>query len=75
MNAQCGKLAILGGFNGYMRREIWLFLFLLGVLFFSWPIMSIFKDNLVISLFVVWLVFIILIFITSIFSEGEDSGG
>jgi hypothetical protein len=37
--------------------------------------MSIFKDNLVISLFVIWLVFIILIFITSIFSEGEDGGG
>jgi len=58
-----------------MRREKWLFLFLIGVLFFSWPIMSIFKDNLVVSLFVIWLVFIILIFITSIFSESEDGGG
>ena len=58
-----------------MTRDLWFFLFLLGVLFFSWPIMSIFKDNLVISLFVIWLVFIILIFITSIFSDGEDGGG
>jgi hypothetical protein len=58
-----------------MRRDIWLFLFLLGFLFFSWPLMSIFKDNLVISLFVIWLVFIILIFVTSIFSEKEEGGG
>ncbi len=50
-------------------------MFLLGILFFSWPIMSIFRDNLVISLFVIWLVFIILIFITSIFSESENGGG
>jgi hypothetical protein len=58
-----------------MRRDAWFFLFLLGFLFFSWPLMSIFKDSLVISLFVVWLVFIILILITSIFSEREDGGG
>jgi hypothetical protein len=58
-----------------MTRDLWFFLFLLGVLFFSWPIMSIFKDNLVISLFVIWFVFIILIFITSIFSKSEDGGG
>jgi hypothetical protein len=35
--------------------------------------MSIFRDNLVISLFLIWLIFIILIFLTSIFSEREDS--
>jgi len=58
-----------------MKREIWLFLFLIGFLFFSWPLMSIFKDSLAISLFVIWLVFIILIFVTSIISEKEDGGG
>jgi len=58
-----------------MTRDLWFFLFLLGVLFFSWPIMSIFKDNLVISLFIIWFIFIILIFITSIFSKSGDSGG
>ncbi len=58
-----------------MRREIWIFLFVLGVLFFSWPIMSIFENSLVLSLFVIWLVFIVFIFITSIFSEREDGGG
>ncbi len=58
-----------------MSRDIWIFLFILGFLFFSWPLMSLFKDSLVISLFVIWLLFIILIFITSIFSEKEDGGG
>jgi len=55
-----------------MRREFLVFLFFLGVLFFSWPIMSIFREHLVISLFTIWLIFIVLIFITSIFSERED---
>jgi len=58
-----------------MRRDVWIFLFVLGVLFFSWPIMSIFENSLVSSLFVIWLVFIACIFITSIFSEREDGGG
>ena len=58
-----------------MRRDVWIFLFVLGVLFFSWPIMSIFGDSLVFSLFIIWLVFIVFIFIISIFSEREDGGG
>jgi hypothetical protein len=58
-----------------MRRDVWIFLFVLGALFFSWPIMSIFENSLVISLFIIWLLFIVCIFITSIFSEREDGGG
>ncbi len=57
-----------------MRREVFIFLFILGVLFFSWPIMSIFEGNLVISLFVIWLIFILLMFITIVTSEREDGG-
>lgn len=56
-----------------MRTDILIFLFILGVIFFSWPIVGIF-DEMVISLFVIWLVFIILIFITTLFSEREDGG-
>lgn len=56
-----------------MRRDILIFLFVLGVLFFNWPIIGIF-DEMVISLFVVWVVFIILMFITTFFSEREDGG-
>jgi hypothetical protein len=55
-----------------MKREIWIFLFALGALFFSWPIMSIFRENLVIALFVIWIVFILLIFLASIYSGRED---
>jgi len=58
-----------------MRRDVWIFLFVIGLLFFIWPIMSIFRDSLATYLFVVWFVFIALMFIASIFSEREDSGG
>ncbi len=58
-----------------MRRDIWIFLFFLGLLFFSWPFMSIFRDALANYLFVIWFVFIALIFIASNLSEREDSGG
>ena len=57
-----------------MRRDVWIFLLALGVLFFTWPIMSIFKDSLAIYLFVIWLVFILLILVASIFSQREDDG-
>lgn len=67
-----GRGAICGR-GGYMRSDILICLFIVGALFFNWPLMSIFKDNLVISLFLIWLIFIILIFMTSIFSEREDS--
>lgn len=58
-----------------MRRDIWIFLFFIGILLFSWPFLSIFKDILPIYLFAGWFIFIVLIFIASIFSEREDSGG
>jgi len=58
-----------------MRRDAWIFLFVLGVLFFSWPILGIFGDSLVLSLFIVWLVFIACIFVASLFPEREDGGG
>ena len=57
-----------------MRRDVWIFLLALGVVLFTWPIMSIFKDSLAIYLFVIWLVFILLILVTSIFSQREDDG-
>jgi len=37
--------------------------------------MSIFKDSLVMFMFIIWFVFILLIFIASIFSEREDGQG
>ncbi len=58
-----------------MRRDVWIFLLAIGVLFFTWPIMSIFKDSLATYLFIIWLVFILLIFVASTFSQREDGGG
>ena len=58
-----------------MRRDIWIFLIVIGILFFSWPIMSIFRDSLITYLFVLWIVFIALIFVISLFSEREDGNG
>ncbi len=57
-----------------MKREIWILLFVLGFLFFSWPIMSIFKHSLAASLFIIWFIFIALIFIIAHFPEREDGG-
>ncbi len=57
-----------------MRQDIWIFLFAIGILLFSWPIMSIFREGLPTYLFVIWLVFILLILITSIFSKREGGG-
>ncbi len=56
-----------------MRRDIWISLFVLGLMFFSWPFMSIFKGSLIPYLFIIWLIFIALICITAIFS-GKDEG-
>ncbi len=58
-----------------MRRDVWIFLFVLGLLLFGWPALSIFRNNLTTYLFSVWIVFISLIFIASYFSERDDGGG
>jgi hypothetical protein len=58
-----------------MTRDVWFFLFFLGALLFGWPLISIFKSGLAAYLFIVWIVFIALILIASLFSEREDGGG
>ncbi len=58
-----------------MTRDVWFFLFFLGALLFGWPLISIFKSGLATYLFVIWIVFIALILIASLFSEREDGGG
>jgi hypothetical protein len=40
------------------NKEIWLFLFFLGVLLFNWPFLSIFGGSLPYYLFIMWGVFI-----------------
>lgn len=58
-----------------MGRDIWYFIFALGVILFTWPILSIFKDSLPAYFFIIWLVYIIIVFVTSKSSEREDGGG
>lgn len=57
-----------------MRKdEIWFFIFIFGLLLFSWPFMSIFEDSLISYLFTAWLFFISIIGITA--SIPERDGG
>jgi hypothetical protein len=57
-----------------MKRDIWVFLFGLGVLLFNGPFLSLFRDSLTYYLFIIWLVFIGLIFLASNYSKREDGG-
>jgi len=63
-----------GGNGKSMRRDIGVFLFALGLAFFSWPLMGIFKDSLILYLSTVWFVFIALLVIATIISEKEEDG-
>jgi Na+/phosphate symporter len=57
-----------------MKRDIWVFLFGLGVLLFVGPFLFIFRDSLTYYLFIIWLFFIGLIFLASKYSKREDRG-
>lgn len=56
-------------------RDIWVFLFLLGVILFSWPFISMFGHSLALYIFIAWLVFIALIFIGTLQKRNGNSGG
>ncbi len=58
-----------------MAKDIGIFLFLLGIILFNWPIMSIFKYNLSIYLFLAWFVFIVLVFISTVVKKKGNDGG
>jgi hypothetical protein len=57
-----------------MKRDVWVFLFCLGLLLFFGPFLKIFHSSLAYYLFVIWIVFIGLIFLASTFA-GRDDGG
>jgi len=57
-----------------MKRDIWVFLFIIGVLFFNGPFLFIFRDSLTYYLFIIWFIFIGLIFLASNYSKREDGG-
>lgn len=41
------------------NKEVWPFIFLLGLLFFNWPLMDIFEPVLPYYLYTVWILFIL----------------
>jgi hypothetical protein len=55
-----------------MKRDIWVYLFGLGVLLFGGPFLIIFRESLTYYLFIIWFVFIGLIFLASNYSKRED---
>jgi|OpeIllAssembly_1097287.scaffolds.fasta_scaffold598709_2 hypothetical protein len=57
-----------------MKQDIWIFLFIMGLLLFSWPLITIFRGNLSSYLFIVWGLFIVLLFLASTFSDRRDGG-
>ncbi len=57
-----------------MKRDIWVFLFCIGILLFCGPFLNIFRNSLTYYLFIIWIVFIGLIFLASARAEREDGG-
>ncbi len=45
------------------NKEIWFFLFFLGVLLFNWPFLEVFDLSLPYYLFIIWGVFIIVVIV------------
>jgi uncharacterized membrane protein len=57
-----------------MKRDIWIFLFIFGLLLFCWPILTIFRDHLATYLFAAWAAFILLIYLASVYENRGDGG-
>jgi hypothetical protein len=53
------------------NTEIWVFIFILGLLGINWPILEIFHTQVATYLFVTWVLFIILI----VFAARKDNTG
>jgi hypothetical protein len=58
-----------------MMREVWISLFIFGLIFFSWPIISMFEHSISKYLFAAWFIFIALIFIAVEYGKKSDNGG
>ncbi len=56
-------------------KDIWIFLFTLGIVLFGWPIISIFGQNISTYFFLAWIVFIFFIFIATRYRDEGDDGG
>ena len=54
-------------------KEIWAFVFLLGVVVFNWPLLGIFGSFLPYALYGFWAILIISIVILNTIDTGEDN--
>ena len=61
--------------GGNVKRDVWIALFLLGLLLFGWPLLKIFTNRLPYYLFIVWFLFIGLLYLASRSSDRDDGGG
>ena len=52
--------------------DSWVFLFLVGLVIFNWPFLTIFSDSLPYALFVLWALYIA---VTALFSRGGGRDG
>jgi len=58
-----------------MSKDIYLFLFMAGLLFFGWPMIEVFSGNLLQYLFGFWLLFIGAVAAASLRRSVNKSGG
>jgi hypothetical protein len=54
-------------------KEAWAFVFLLGVLAFNWPFLSVFGSGLVYALFGMWAFLILCVGIMNSLDSGQDN--
>ena len=54
-------------------KEIWAFVFLLGVFVFNWPLLGIFGSSLPYMLYVLWALLIFCIWLLDSIDSGEDN--
>ncbi len=57
--------------EGMKRTEIWVFIFILGLVGLNWPLLEIFRRETVVYLFGVWIVIIALIAFSTRKSDGD----
>jgi len=56
-----------------MYTDIYIFIFILGILLFNWPLISIFKNSTIIYIFIAWFLFIFIIFISSYYTKDIEN--
>ncbi len=54
-------------------KERWVFVFLLGVLVFNWPLLGIFGSSLPYMLYVLWAILIFCIWLLNSIDSGQDN--